>query len=358
MEQRLERRAPARSCSTTGPTCSTRRVLLMPLVEVHRADRPALALDARRDRPRARLRHARLPLRPRGVARRADGRARARSRSARSGTSRRSRAPAGSTRRGSRSRRCSPTPTTSGSTAEEIGADRRAARQLPAGVHAPRADQRGREPRPPARRLARWPRPFRTRPRDCPRVVAERDGCGREVTQSFRSGPVDPRARRSSYPRKRRRRRRRAVPALDLQRRVGDGERHRGRHRPDDEGLRRIHAVAPGQGGCSGGTRSRRPGRPRACASSTASAGHRRPVRGDQGAVRRLLPGRGREPRRRDRVRPAKFPGAAHGTVEVRPSCRCESVHRRERVTSGGVVEQLFRRESGRAVATLIRHAR
>ncbi len=31
--------------------------------------------------------------------------------------------------------------------------DRRAARQLPAGVHASRADQRGREPRPPARRL-------------------------------------------------------------------------------------------------------------------------------------------------------------------------------------------------------------
>ena len=41
---------------------------------------------------------------------------RARSRSARSGTSRRSRAPGGSTRRGWRSRRCSPTPTTSGST--------------------------------------------------------------------------------------------------------------------------------------------------------------------------------------------------------------------------------------------------
>ena len=41
---------------------------------------------------------------------------RARSRSARSGTSRRSRAPGGWTRRGWRSRRCSPTPTTSGST--------------------------------------------------------------------------------------------------------------------------------------------------------------------------------------------------------------------------------------------------
>jgi GH15 family glucan-1,4-alpha-glucosidase len=41
---------------------------------------------------------------------------RARSRSARSGTSRRSRAPGGWTRRGWRSRRCSPTPTTSGCT--------------------------------------------------------------------------------------------------------------------------------------------------------------------------------------------------------------------------------------------------
>ena len=35
---------------------------------------------------------------------------------------------------------------------EEIGADRRGARQLPAGVHAPGADQRRGEPRPPARR--------------------------------------------------------------------------------------------------------------------------------------------------------------------------------------------------------------
>ena len=46
---------------------------------------------------------------------------RARSRCARSGTSRRSRARGGSTRRGWRSRRCSPTPTTSGSTRRRSG---------------------------------------------------------------------------------------------------------------------------------------------------------------------------------------------------------------------------------------------
>ena len=96
-------------------------ILLMPLVAVHRAERPALALDARGDRRRARLRLARLPLQRRGVAGRP---ARRRGhvldllvlvrRGARRGR-------AGSTRRGWRSRRCSPTPTTSGSTRRRSG---------------------------------------------------------------------------------------------------------------------------------------------------------------------------------------------------------------------------------------------
>ena len=84
--------------------------------EVHRAHRPALAVDARRDRRGARLRQPRLPLQRRGVARRP-----ARRRGhvldllvlvRRGARARR----AGWTRRGSRSRRCSPTRTTSGST--------------------------------------------------------------------------------------------------------------------------------------------------------------------------------------------------------------------------------------------------
>ena len=59
---------------------------------------------------------------------------------ARSGTSRRSPARGGWTRRGWPSRRCSPTPTTSGSTRRRSG-HRRAARQLPPGLHPPRADR-------------------------------------------------------------------------------------------------------------------------------------------------------------------------------------------------------------------------
>ena len=40
---------------------------------------------------------------------------------------------------------------------EEIGPHRRAARQLPPGLHAPGADQRRLQPRPPARVIAAWP---------------------------------------------------------------------------------------------------------------------------------------------------------------------------------------------------------
>ena len=88
---------------------------------VHRADRPALAVDARRDRRRARLGLAGLPLQRRGLARRPARRGghvldvlvlvR------RGADARR----AGSTRRGWRSRRCSPTPTTSGCTRRRSG---------------------------------------------------------------------------------------------------------------------------------------------------------------------------------------------------------------------------------------------
>ena len=88
---------------------------------LHRADRPALALDARRDDRASSSRTASSTAttsRPRPTGSRAT---RARSRSARSGTSRRSRAPAASTRRGSPSRRCSPTRNHLGLYAEQIG---------------------------------------------------------------------------------------------------------------------------------------------------------------------------------------------------------------------------------------------
>ena len=77
-------------------------------------------------------------------------------------------------------------------------------------------------------------------------------------------------------------------------------------------------------------------------------ARHRRPVRGDEGAARRLLPARLQGPRRGDRVR-GEDPGSA------------ERMHRgaagqglRERAP-GAAIDRLFRRESGRAVASLIR---
>ncbi len=122
-------------------------LLLMPLIALHRAARPALALDARRDRRRAGLGLARLPLQHRGLAGRPARRrgdvldllvlvrrgAHAR-RPGRRGPARlredaHLRQPPRAVLRGDR-------------------ADGRAARQLPAGLHAPRADQRGLQPRP------------------------------------------------------------------------------------------------------------------------------------------------------------------------------------------------------------------
>ena len=91
-------------------------LLLMPLVKfiAPRDPRWLSTLDAIGEE--LVVRQPRLPLQRRPPRRTAWTATRARSRSARSGTWRRWPGPATSTRRGSRSRRCSPTPTTSGST--------------------------------------------------------------------------------------------------------------------------------------------------------------------------------------------------------------------------------------------------
>ena len=116
-------------------------VLLMPLTLFIAPQRPALAVDARRDRRRAGLRLARLPLQRRGLARRP-----ARRRGhvldvlvlVRRGAHARRAAGRGAARvREDAHLRQPPRAVLRGDRP-----DRRAARQLPAGVHAPGADQR------------------------------------------------------------------------------------------------------------------------------------------------------------------------------------------------------------------------
>ena len=66
---------------------------------------------------------------------------------------------------------------------------------------------------------------------------------------------------------------------------------------------------------------------------------HRRPVRGDEGAARRLLPARVQGPRRGDRVR-GEDPGAQSGWIEVRPVRvfgRRQGPAQRSTACSGGV---------------------
>ena len=81
---------------------------------LHLPARPRLALHPGRHGRRTRQRQPRLPLRPGGVARTGCAAPRARSTCAASSTWRRSPAPAGCGRPATPSRRCSPTPTTSG----------------------------------------------------------------------------------------------------------------------------------------------------------------------------------------------------------------------------------------------------
>jgi RNA polymerase sigma-70 factor, ECF subfamily len=70
-------------------------------------------------------------------------------------------------------------------------------------------------------------------------------------------------------------------------------------------------------------------------------ADHRRPVRDDQGGPRRLLPARGRRPRRRAGDR-RPDPGREAGRSDRGPA------------RGGALIERVFRREWGRVLATLI----
>src|SRR3954470_4123118 len=156
----------------------------------------------------------------------------------------------------------------------------------------------------------------------------------------------------------------REVHGDHLQRRGPVRERHAGGHRRD---LRRPRRVRRGrrQGGRAAGRR-----RPAAgghghdgARARWRAAAHRRPLRGDQGAARRLLHARVQGPRR----------GARLGGTDPRGQDRCGGGAARDGLRRGGlrelprgghrvltgpqhaVLDRLFRRESGRAVAVLAR---
>ena len=90
---------------------------------------------------------------------------------------------------------------------------------------------------------------------------------------------------------------------------------------------------------------------------------HRRPVRRDEGAARRLLPARLRGPRRRDRLGEEDPDAGRQGRGPAGDGLRGRRLGRATRSEAGGAavgapdeaVDRLFREESGRAVAALIR---
>src|SRR3954451_15487705 len=145
------------------------------------------------------------------------------------------------------------------------------------------------------------------------------------------------------------------VPRDHLQRRVQLRGCDAGADRRGLPGPRRIRP---------GGERSRRVRRRRGPAArghgdDRARAGrradaHRRPVRGDQGAARRLLPARLQGPRRR-----AQLGGADPGGRDRRDRGPADHGLRGDPRLTGSpgnvLVDRLFRRESGQAVALLAR---
>src|SRR3954470_8957391 len=157
----------------------------------------------------------------------------------------------------------------------------------------------------------------------------------------------------------------REVHGHHLQRRVPVRERDAGSDRRDLRRARRVRR---------GGARGRRVRRRRRAAAGghgdhrararRRAAAHRRPVRGDQGAARRLLHARVQGPRRGARLGGAD-PRGQDGLDRGPPGhgLRRDPVgrrrgHRGGRVLTGpqhAVLDRLFRRESGQAVAVLAR---
>src|SRR5919106_1072054 len=147
-------------------------------------------------------------------------------------------------------------------------------------------------------------------------------------------------------------RRRHEVRHPDLRGRVGPGPAVQGGHRREHAGVVGLRGAAPG-----GRREAFRRGPPAVPHRQVGprrgreDLRHRRPVRGDQGAARRVLPpgrqGRGRGHRVGEEV-PRGEVRDDRGSPD--PGVRGASVG-----AAAGVVDRLFREESGRAVATLIR---
>ena len=144
---RASTRAGRRSSSTTTPTSWTPSLLRMPTVGLHRRHRPAVAVDAEGHGRRSWSPTAWSTATTRRPRRTGSGGPRARSRCARSPTSTPSPAPAGSRTPGTAFEKMLTYANHVGSVLRGDRPDRRADRQLPAGLHAPGADRRGGHPR-------------------------------------------------------------------------------------------------------------------------------------------------------------------------------------------------------------------
>src|SRR3954471_1186464 len=166
------------------------------------------------------------------------------------------------------------------------------------------------------------------------------------------SKPENPDVERSSTTSKEERN---EVPGDHLQRRGLLRGCHAGSDRGDVPGPRRVR-----RGGRQGRRVRRRRGpaadrrRHHGARARRRAHAHRRAVRGDQGAARRLLPARLQGPRRR-----AQLGGADPGGQDRRDRGAAGDGLRGDAGLSGGpqtvLVDRLFRRESGQAVALLAR---
>ena len=284
-------RTVASCASTTTPTRSTPRHCSLPLVRFLPPDHDVVRATVARDRRRPHRPRPGAPLPGRGDRRRPRRARRAPSRSAPSGSPRRSRRSASPSRRGRCARQLLAFAGPLGLYAEEIE-PRSGAHlgQLPAGVHAPGADQRG---RPCDRRRAA---------RGRSRGVGEDRGVQRDPQRSLRPARSDVPAEAAPVAARARRRRSRKSPARRSSELAGRAPASVRRRCPDRGPCARPASEATPAGG-------RSCGRGRAAR----AAGRRDPWPGiPRSTSRSRSPTRARTARSRTRVDAAEPEHAAH----------------------------------------------